>query len=79
MMVKECESKYQDLMNTLGDKNDLGNKEYEDSFALSIQISELKGKIDQVYFEIKNKIHEKHLSEINFMKENSIKLNHIIT
>ncbi len=44
MMVKEFESKYQDLINTLRDKNDFGNNQYEDSFALSIEISELKAK-----------------------------------
>jgi chromosome segregation ATPase len=46
IMIKESESKYQDLINSLGDKNDFSSKEYEDSVALSIQISELKGKLE---------------------------------
>jgi chromosome segregation ATPase len=47
LMLKESESKYQELLNTLDHKTDIhGDNNYEDSVALSIQISELKGKLE---------------------------------
>lgn len=61
LALKESEGKYQELINSLEqNKNEVNNNNYEDTVNLSIQLSELKGKLEAK---------EKHLQKIKEDKE----------
>lgn len=47
LQIRETEGKYQELVSTLENMNEVNNKkDFEDTVALSIQLSEMKGKLE---------------------------------
>jgi len=48
LIIKETEVKYQELVSSMEHRSSINynNKEFEDSVSLSIQLSELRGKLE---------------------------------